>query len=90
MIAKKYFSMDVLIDLMMTKLFMLAEYVCDKTSCACGQKMLPQIVEPALSNEIVQTIRFSNEEQTTNKRVNSNTSKQPRLNIKFVEGDLFE
>jgi hypothetical protein len=42
MIAKKNFSMDVLVDLMMTKLFILAEYVCDKTSCACGHKLLPQ------------------------------------------------
>lgn len=30
MIAKKTFSMDALIDLTMTKLFLLAEYVCDK------------------------------------------------------------
>jgi len=90
MIAKKYFSMDVLIDLMMNKLFMLAEYVCNKTSCACDCKIRPQMVEPALSKDIVPTIRFSNEEQTSKKRVNSNTSKQPQLNITFVEGELFE
>jgi hypothetical protein len=90
MIAKKNFSMDVLIDLMMTKLFILAEYVCDKTSCACGHKLLPQIVEPALSNEFMATIRFSNEDQTVNKRVNRNAYKKPRLKNKFVEGELFK
>ncbi len=90
MIAKKYFSMDVLIDLMMTKLFLLAEYVCDKTSCACGHKMLLQTVEPAPSQDIVPTIRFSIEELNANKRVNSITSKQPQLKIKFVEGELFK
>lgn len=32
MIANKTFNVDVLIDLLMTKLFLLAEYVCNKTS----------------------------------------------------------
>ena len=85
MIAKKYFSMDVLIDLMMTKLFMLAEYVCEKTSCARGRNMRPQTVEPIHSNEIMPSIRFSNEDQTANKCVNSNANKQPRIKITFVE-----
>ena len=31
MIANNYFSMNALIDLSVTKLFLLAEYVCDKT-----------------------------------------------------------
>ena len=32
--------MDALVDLSMTKLFLLAEYVCDKTSFACGREIL--------------------------------------------------
>ena len=32
MIANKNISIDALIDLVMAKLFLLAEYVCDKTS----------------------------------------------------------
>ena len=63
MIAKVNFSMDVLIDLMMTKLFLLAEYVCDKTSLACGRKLRPQTIDPIPSKDIVPTIRFSNEDR---------------------------
>ena len=59
MIAKKNFSMDVLVDLMMTKLFLLAEYVCDKTY---GSKMRPQIVDPVPSKDVKPTIRFSKED----------------------------
>lgn len=63
MIAKKNFSMDVLIDLTMTKLFLLAEYVCDNTSTVCGRKLRPQTVESIPSKDIVSTIRFSNEDK---------------------------
>ena len=63
MIAKKCFSMDALIDQSMTKLFLLAEYVCNKTSFVCGRKMRPQTVESIPSNDIVPTIRFSNEDR---------------------------
>ena len=59
MIAKKNFSMDVLVDLMMTKLFLLAEYVCDKT---CGCEMRPQTVEPVPSKDVKPIIRFSKED----------------------------
>lgn len=40
--------MDVLIDLTMTKLFLLAKYICNKSSFVCGRKMRPQTVEPIL------------------------------------------
>lgn len=49
--AKKTFSMDVLIDCAMTKLFLLAEYVCDKCS--------PVTDEPAATKDVVPTIHFS-------------------------------
>ena len=55
--------MDVLIDLSMNKLFLLAEYVCDKTSFVCGRELRPQTVEPVPSKDIVPTIRFSNEDR---------------------------
>ena len=55
MIAKKNFSMDVLVDLMMTKLFLLAEYVCDKTY---GCEMRP----PVPSKDVKPIIRFSKED----------------------------
>jgi hypothetical protein len=58
MVANKIFSMDVLIDLSMTKLFLLAEYVCDRTSFVCGPEMRPQAVEVVPSKDIVPTIRF--------------------------------
>lgn len=61
--AKKTFSMDVLIDLSMTKLFLLAEYVCNKTSFACGREIRPQAVNPIPSKDIKPTIRFSNEDR---------------------------
>ena len=59
MMAKKTFSMDVLLDLMMTKLFLLAEYVCDKTY---GSEMRPQIVDPVPSKDVKPIIRFSKED----------------------------
>ena len=51
MIANKNFSMDALIDLAMTKLFLLAEYVCSKCSSV--------VDEPTVSQKVAQTIRFS-------------------------------
>ena len=85
--TKKNFSMDALVDLSMTKLFLLAEYVCDKTSFACGREILlgqafhraerqPQTVEPIPPKDIVSTIRFSKEDKS-------------RLKTKMVEGELF-
>lgn len=82
MIANKFFSFDVLIDVAMTKLFMLAEKVCYVTSFACGGELLyretshsvdqqTQFVDSTPSKEIMPTIRFSNED-------------------KMVEGNLFE
>ena len=81
MIANKFFSIDVLIDVAMTKLFLLAEKVCCVTSFTCGGEPLyrashsveqrTQVVEPIPSKEIMPTIRFSNED-------------------KMVEGNLFE
>ena len=59
MMAKKTFSMDVLVDLMMTKLFLLAEYVCDKTY---GCEMRPQTVDPVPSKDVKPTIHFSKED----------------------------
>lgn len=87
--------MDALIDQSMTKLFLLAEYVCNKTSFVCGRKMRPQAIESIPSNDIVPTIRFSNEDKAAKKRVEigSSTSsferKQTQLKIKMVEGELF-
>ena len=85
--TKKNFSMDALVDLSMTKLFLLAEYVCDKTSFACGREILlgqafhraerrPHIVETIPPKDIVSTIRFSKEGKS-------------RLKTKMVEGELF-
>ena len=74
--TKKNYSMDAMVDLSMTKLFLLAEYVCDKTSFVCGHKMRPQIVEPIPPQDIVPTIRFSKEGKS-------------RLKTKMVEGELF-
>ena len=85
--TKKTFSMDALVDLSMTKLFLLAEYVCDKTSFAnvrnflLGQASLrveqrPQTVKPIPSKDIVSTIHFSKEDKSP-------------MNNKMVEGELF-
>ena len=49
--------MDKLIDLGMTKLFQLAEYVCSKCSLEKGEPAAPQ------SQPVVPTIRFSNEDK---------------------------
>ena len=56
-------SMDKLIDLAMTKLFQLAEYVCSKTA-----------IERVESDACISTFE----------------RKQTRLNIKMVEGELFQ
>jgi len=85
--TKKNFSMDALVDLSMTKLFLLAEYVCDKTSFVCGREILlgqashraerrPHIVETIPPKDIVSTIRFSKNGKS-------------RMNNKMVEGELF-
>ncbi len=85
--TKKTFSMDTMVDLSMTKLFLLAEYVCDKTSFVCGHKILlgqashradrrPHIVETIPPKDIVSTIRFSKNDKS-------------RMNNKMVEGELF-
>ena len=82
MIANKFFSIDALIDLSMTKLFLLAEKVCCVTSFVCGSEPLyrqtlhnveqqTQVADPIPSKEIMPTIRFSKEDR-------------------MVEGNLFE
>ncbi len=79
--------MDAMVDLSMTKLFLLTEYVCDKTSFACGRIFLhgqaslrveqrPQTVKPIPPIDIVPTIRFSKNDKS-------------RMNNKMVEGELF-
>jgi len=86
--AKKLYFMDKVIDLVMTKLFQLAEYVCNMCS--------PITDEPAATQEIAPTIRFSNEDKTVIKQVESNACissferEQSRLKIKMVEGELFK
>ncbi len=56
-----YFTIDALIDMLMNKLFMLAEYVCNKTSFVCSRKRRPQAVKPIPPKDIVPAIRFSKE-----------------------------
>lgn len=48
-------NMNRVIDLVMTKLFQLAEYVCSRCSFLVG--------EPAAKQEVVPTIRFTNEDK---------------------------
>ena len=57
MIAKTTFSMAALTDLWMTKLFLLAEYVCEKTAIKRVESNAP-----IPSNDIA-PIRFSNEDR---------------------------
>lgn len=79
--------MDRIIDLAMTKLFQLGEYVCSKCSSV--------VDKPAATQEIVSTIRFTNEDKATIKQAKNETSirsferEQSRLKIKMVEGELF-
>ena len=47
--------MDRVVDLAMTKLFQLAEYVCSRCSSEAD--------EPAASHEVAPTIRFTNEDK---------------------------
>lgn len=82
MIANKFFSIDALIDVAMTKLFLLAEKVCCMTSFTCGGESLfgqtphnveqqTRTVDSISTKDIMPTIRFSNEDR-------------------MVEGNLFE
>ena len=79
--------MEKVIDLAMTKLFQLAEYVCSKCSFVAD--------EPAATNEVAPTIRFTNKDKAAIKRVkcdaciSSFEHEQSRLKIKMVEGELF-
>ena len=81
--------MDKWIDLGMTKLFQLAEYVCSRYSLTSSEPATPQ-------EEVVSTIRFTKEDQTAIKKVCSDarptTSKheQPRPKVKVMERYLFK
>ncbi len=94
--VKKNISMDVLIDLSMTKLFLLAEYVCNNTPFSCGRKLRPQSITSLPSIDVAPTIRFSSEDENVNKPVESDDCissfdrVQSRLKNKMVEGELFE
>ena len=81
--------MDKWIDLGMTKLFQLAEYVCSRYSLTSS--------EPAASqNEVVSTIRFTKADKAAVKEVCSDARpdtfkrEPPRPKVKVVEGDLFK
>jgi transcription initiation factor TFIIIB Brf1 subunit/transcription initiation factor TFIIB len=84
---KGYLNMDKRIDIAMTKLFQLAEYVCSKCSSV--------VDESAVNQEVAPTIRFANEDKAEIKRVESDASihsferEQSQLKIKMVEGELF-
>ena len=60
MVAMKLFNMDMLTDVTMTRLFLLAEYVCIKTACVypCNKR-----TKPAPKQEIAPTIRFSDQDR---------------------------
>jgi len=81
--------MDKWIDLGMTKLFQLAEYVCSRCSLSSSGPAAPQ-------DEVVSTIRFTKEDQAAIKQVCSDASpstfkrEPPRPKVKVVEGDLFK
>ena len=93
---KKTISMDMLIDLSMTKLFLLAEYVCNRTPFFCGRNMRPQAICSLPYKDIVPTISFSNEDKVAIKPVESDDCissfdrARSRLKNKMVEGELFE
>ena len=88
--------MDVLIDLSMTKLFLLAEYVCNRTPFSCSRNMQPQVTNSIPAKDIVPTIRFSSEDKVaimpveSDGRISSFEREQSRLKIKMVEGELFK
>ena len=81
--------MDKWIDLGMTKLFQLAEYVCSRYSLTSSEHATPQ-------EEVVSTIRFTKEDQAAIKDVCSDarptTVKRdpPRPKVKVIEGNLFK
>ena len=58
MIANKFFSLDALIDVAMTRLFKLAEYVCNRCWFARSKT-----ATPSTSHPMAPTIRFSNEDK---------------------------
>jgi hypothetical protein len=60
MIAKKTISMNVLIDLSMTKLFLLAEKVYNLTD---DKRNEASVCSPEPSKDVVPTIRFSKEDR---------------------------
>ena len=61
MMTAKNLNMDMLIDLTMTRLFQLAEYVCSRFSSKMDEPTAP--VPPAPSSEGVTPIRFSHEDR---------------------------
>lgn len=81
--------MDKWIDLGMTKLFQLAEYVCSRCSLTSSEPAAPQ-------DEVVSTIRFTKEDEAAIKQICSDTRpntterEPPRSKVKAVQGDLFK
>ena len=81
--------MDKWIDLGMTKLFQLAEYVCSRCSLSSNKPAAPQ-------DEVVSIIRFTKEDKTAIKEVCSDACPRtlkrepPRPKVKAVEADLFK
>ena len=57
--------MDKVIDLAMTKLFQLVEYVCSKCSATTDEPAATKEVEPVtrFTKEVAPTIRFTNEDK---------------------------
>ena len=60
MTAKKM-NLDMMVDLIMTRLFQLAEYVCNRFSSKTDEPTAP--VPPASPSEEVPPIRFSHEDR---------------------------
>ena len=60
MVAKKMYSMDNLIDLGMTRLFQLAEYVCSRCGFEEAEPVKPKTEKVESKSP---TIRFSKEEK---------------------------
>ena len=81
--------MDKWIDLGMTKLFQLAEYVCSRCSFSSSKPAASQ-------DDVVSTIRFTKEDKAAIKQVCSDACpstikrKPSRPKVKTVEGDLFK
>ncbi len=82
--------MDKLIDLGMTKLFQLAEYVCSRCSLDKSEPAAPQ------TQPVVPTIRFTTEgcdkQVKCNAHISTFGNKQTRQNGQdyMVEGELFK